>query len=359
MDKNLSKSIATAYIYHIGSNKVTRENIHIFRIAYPELNRYTDSEMEDVVMASIDDAYNEINTNVDLDLLYRCLPGVDSELLNFKRIAGKIRSKEFEDLIAIFPLSDSNKRKLLEAKHLLESNDILIKKGAEPISPMGAPIPPTPPEQAIPAPAPEIPIPAPVAEDNPISEEIGVEELDPKIKEKVILTVGDYLEKNIFQSKVTPTVTIETAAKLKGNGFVLKIALTSTDGETKAFAYMLFLNNKIQLPGEFFKEEKTGEEVKEIKLGDFIPEAIKDYFSYKEEETAPTGEEKGYNYLVSQLVSEGTLPVRRAKILDIILKKYGTDVAKQAFDVYTKVLFKHPEQPLVIENIRRINLREE
>ena len=61
MDKNLSKSIATAYIYHIGSNKVTRENIHIFRIAYPELNRYTDSEMEDVVMASIDDAYNEIN----------------------------------------------------------------------------------------------------------------------------------------------------------------------------------------------------------------------------------------------------------------------------------------------------------
>jgi hypothetical protein len=261
---------------------------------------------------------------------------------------------ELEEFINEFPLSSTNKRRLLEAKHLLESD--IIKTAADaPLNP-ATPPPVAPADATATSPVPTPDLAAPV-DDNPVSADISTDSLDPKIKERVIMTVGEFLEKNVFQSKITPQVTIASAAKLKGEGYVIKISMVSTDGNETANAYLLYKNNKIQMPAEFFKEEAQGSKITEVKLGDFIPEAIKDFFSYKAEAVEPENGEKGYDYMVASLLS-ATLPVRRSQILEVILKKYGSDKAKDAFDVYTSVNFKRPERTIKIESNRRVNLRE-
>ena len=355
--KNLGVDVARAYILHTGSIAVTAQAIREFRLAHDVLQKYSDSEIQDIVTANMDAAHDEVNPYVDMDLIFRCMSTVDHDMINFRRIAGQVRSQNFEEMLNLFPLSSSNRRRLLEAKKLIDSKDTIYKTSEEAPNPAidagSTPMPEAPavmPDAG--APAPDAPT------DTPLEGEVPVNGLDPKMTEKVVFTIGDFLEKNVFQSKVTPQVAIDTAAKLKGGkDFVLKISFTSTDGSAKAFAYALFKNNKVQMPAEFFKEEAEGEKTHEVKLGDFIPEAIKDYFSYKPEAQEPE-QGKGYDYLISCLINPNSTPMVRTSILNTILKKYGTDAAKKAFDTYTVVLFKQPENPLVIESNKRVNLRE-
>lgn len=343
---NQEREIAKAFIYHTGSTECTQEALKKFKSAFAALQDFDTGILANIIQANINDAYEEINPVMDMDALYKCIAAADKELLNFKRIAGGIRSAELDELIDAYPLSDTNKRKIKAAKSLFESDSTIVRSAAD--------LPPAPADDAATAPeAAPAELPAPINEETEAPTAEGdLSALDPKMKEKVMLTLNDYLAKTVFQSKAIPELTLKVAKKLgSGKKIIVDFELKSYDGKITALSSALIDGKAIIMPQEFFDENWS-------KLGDFTPEALTDHFSIKAEESQVKPEE-GYNNMVSAMLNPNTPRVVRSQILDMILKHYGRDNALKAFELYTTVLFKTADKPINTSPLHKTTLREE
>lgn len=160
-----------------------------------------------------------------------------------------------------------------------------------------------------------------------VSENKEGDYLDPDLEKDILLTLQNYLQKYIFNSKLIPEIKILKAFAVK-NGYVIDLEFSSFDGKVKAFAKAVVHNKKLVPPAEL--EDSNGN-----KIGDFNKETFLSLFAVNK---------KNFNKMDYQELSDEMMKspsyIQASKVLNIIKEKYGPDIARQAFENYITLRLK-------------------
>lgn len=324
------KTITKAYVIHSGSFTVDPRRLAAFLGDFPILmNTYSRMELEKMVRASMPEVAAKMDPKVSIADLESLIVTADEETKYFFRQIANKRLSEAISATVEFPFRNANNKTRIKNAILAIYGQELAETGnkelgSAPTMPEANPVPEAPVDGGTPTPD---ATPVPGAEDK-----APQQALDPKIEEDAVLTLQGYLQKYIFNSKLIPNIKIMKAFKVK-NGYVLDIEFSSIDEKTKAFTKAVIHNNKLVPPAEL-------EDDKENKIGDFTSETFLKLFSVDGGSKKETGgESSNYTDLMDQMMESPSF-VQAGDIVSRISKKFGEEIARNAFDSYIRVKTK-------------------
>ena len=325
--------ITRAYILHTGELSFNQVKFSNFLTAYPTLmHEQSKDELARVIKANISKVSEDINPRVDSNELGDLLPPADTETKDFLIMVHNKPLVDVSSYLNKFRFkSAQNKKNIKNALFAVYGEDAEALgtgvMGEKPID-MGPTLEEGKDENTeIPNPTDEIqPMQSEPEDMTPPAEDMTTT-LDPAVEEDAIFTIEGYLQTDVFNSKLIPTVKIVKAEQLK-NGYVIHLLFDSKDGQSKAYATAVIHNKKLVLPAELYGDEGMNE-----KLGDFNQETFNNVFTVAEQKkNLPTD---NYGELMDQMATAPST-VEANVVLEKILRKFGQEVAANAWESYIR-----------------------
>jgi len=338
---NKEDIVVKAYVTHAGTTKFDNRKFAAFLGKFPEvLTEMPRADVKHAIQRRAGAFEDDVNPILSIGNIKSFIGNPTAEVSIFFKSA-PARKQAFLEHLKNFPFSSPQSRSFIRKA-------ILLAYGAEPVNPeadigagldkgledlgteLGAPPAPAPaPDAGVPGEPPVVP--PEVPEDVP-----GTESLPPEIEEQAVATLNGYLQKDVFNNKIIPVVTIKEAWKLQ-NGYVVTFEMASLDKSVSAFTTAVVYNDKLVLPAEI-------RDSNDAVIGEFNKDTILGVFA--EQEGAMPRESDNYTDLMGQMMSSKT-EEKAAKVLDLILHKFGHEVARGALDSYTRIKHSKRNNPKI------------